>query len=110
MIFPADCGRPGSNRLTNVSVRKTTLNIVSCILYLMYLVGRAYGNVGLAHESAGNFEKALEYQQQHLTISTRTNDRAAITLAYSSLGTYPGNLWACVSAYTVHIHAYVQFN
>lgn len=49
-------------------------------------LGRAYGNLGLTHESLGNFEDAIQYQEQHLSIAAQLNDRVAKTLAYSSLG------------------------
>ena len=54
----------------------------------MFLVtaGRAYGNLGLSHESLGNYEDAVKYQEQHLSIAAQMNDRVAKTLAYSSLG------------------------
>ena len=50
------------------------------------IVGRALGNLGLSHESLGNFEKAIAYQEQHLSIAAQVNDKTAKTLAYSSLG------------------------
>lgn len=50
------------------------------------ILGRAYGNLGLTHESLGNFEDAIQYQEQHLSIAAQLNDRVAKTLAYSSLG------------------------
>ena len=53
---------------------------------LFVFTGRAYGNLGLSHESLGNFEKAITYQEQHLSIAAQVNDKAAKTLAYSSLG------------------------
>ena len=48
--------------------------------------GRAYGNLGLSHESLGEYTKAIRYQEQHLTIAAQMNDRVAKALAYSSLG------------------------
>ena len=48
--------------------------------------GRAYGNLGLSHESLGNYEEAVKHQEQHLSIAAEMNDKVAKTLAYSSLG------------------------
>ena len=56
---------------------------------LVFNTGRALGNLGLSHESLGNFEKAIAYQEQHLSIAAQINDKTAKTLAYSSLGEYP---------------------
>lgn len=50
------------------------------------LQGRACGNLGAVHESLGNFEQAIRYQEQHLSVAASTNDQLAKTLAYSSLG------------------------
>jgi len=50
------------------------------------LPGRAYGNLGLTHESLGNLDNALRLQEKHLSIAIETNDKTAKTLAYSSLG------------------------
>jgi len=52
------------------------------------IVGRAFGNLGLSHESLGEYQKAIRYQEQHLSIAAQMNDRVAKTLAYSSLGMY----------------------
>ena len=51
-------------------------------------LGRAYGNLGLSHESLGNYEEAVQCQEQHLGTANQTGDRAAKTLALSSLGMY----------------------
>lgn len=50
------------------------------------LQGRACGNLGSVHESLGNLEEAIRYQEQHLTVAAQTNDKLAKTMAYSSLG------------------------
>ncbi len=55
---------------------------------LLLLSGRALGNLRLSHESLGNFEKAIAFQEQHLSIAAQINDKTAKTLAYSSLGEY----------------------
>jgi hypothetical protein len=54
--------------------------------FLTFLPGRAYGNLGLSYESLQRYDKAVEHQLQHLSIATKMNDSAAMTLAYSSLG------------------------
>ena len=59
---------------------------LSCNLIALMISGRAYGNLGLSHESLGEYTKAIRYQEQHLTIAAQMNDRVAKTLAYSSLG------------------------
>lgn len=41
---------------------------------------------GAVHEALGNFEQAVRYQEQHLSVAASTNDQLAKTLAYSSLG------------------------
>ena len=48
--------------------------------------GRAYGDLGLTYEALGNFERAVFYQEQHLSVAAQTNDLVAKTLAYGSLG------------------------
>ena len=48
--------------------------------------GRAYGDLGLTYEALGNFERAVFYQEQHLSVAAQTNDLPAKTLAYGSLG------------------------
>ena len=48
--------------------------------------GRSYGNLGLTYEALGNHERAVVFQEQHLSVAAQTNDLTAKTLAYSSLG------------------------
>lgn len=48
--------------------------------------GRAYGNLGLTYESLENYERAVVFQEQHLSVAAQTNDLIAKTLAYGSLG------------------------
>lgn len=48
--------------------------------------GRAYGNLGLTYEALGNYERAVVFQEQHLSVAAQTNDLIAKTLAYGSLG------------------------
>lgn len=64
--------------------RKTHKFVDPCIVFSR--VGRAYGNLGLSHESLGNYEEAVRHQEQHLSIAAEMNDKVAKTLAYSSLG------------------------
>ena len=51
-----------------------------------FLLGRAYGNFGLSHESLGNNEEAVRYQEQHLSMAAQLQDKVAKTMAFSSLG------------------------
>lgn len=48
--------------------------------------GRAYGNLGLTFEALGKHERAVVFQEQHLSVAAQTNDLMAKTLAYGSLG------------------------
>lgn len=48
--------------------------------------GRAYGNLGLTYEALGKHERAVVFQEQHLSVAAQTNDLLAKTLAYGSLG------------------------
>lgn len=47
---------------------------------------RAYGNIGLVHESMGNYEDALLYQEHHLNAATQMDDAVAKSIAFSSIG------------------------
>ena len=38
--------------------------------------GRAYGNLGNAYKSLGQFQQAIEYHKQHLSIAIEVGDRA----------------------------------
>lgn len=53
---------------------------------LLTLQSRACGNLGMVQESLGNFEEALRFQEQHLSVAAQTNDKQGKTMAYSSLG------------------------
>jgi len=55
-------------------------------LELLNLQARACGNLGMVHESLGNFDEAVRYQEQHLSVASQTNDKQGKTLAFSSLG------------------------
>lgn len=57
---------------------------------LFIIIGRAFGNLGLSHESLGNYNDAIQYQEQHLSIAAQMNDKVAKTLAFSSLGKLKG--------------------
>ena len=48
--------------------------------------GRAYGNIGLACRNLGNFKKAVEYHQLHLSVAKEVGDRAGEGKAYANLG------------------------
>ena len=38
--------------------------------------GRAYGNLGNAYDSLGDYQKAIEYHEKHLKIAKEIGDRA----------------------------------
>jgi hypothetical protein len=61
------------------------LNLMTKIS-ILFVSGRAYGNMGLSHESLLNYKEAIHYQEQHLSIAIQMGDNIAKTLAYSSLG------------------------
>ena len=48
--------------------------------------GSAYGNLGNAYHSLGDFQKAIEYYERHLKISKEVGDRAGEGSAYGNLG------------------------
>ena len=49
-------------------------------------VGRVYNNLGNAYKSLGNFNKAIEYHNLHLTIAKDLGDKAGEGRAYGNLG------------------------
>ena len=48
--------------------------------------GRAYGNLGNAHQSLGDFSKAIAYHTQDLAIARGLGDRAGEGQTYGNLG------------------------
>ena len=48
--------------------------------------GRAYGNLGNAYHSLGDYQKAIEYHEKHLKIAKEIGDRAGEGRAYGNLG------------------------
>ena len=48
--------------------------------------GTAYGNLGNAHQSMGDFSQAIEYHRQDLAIAREVGDRAGKGKAYGNLG------------------------
>ncbi|XP_074627789.1 uncharacterized protein LOC141885815 [Acropora palmata] len=57
--------------------------------------GGAYGNLGIAYQSLGDYQKAIEYHEKHLKIAKEIGDRAGeggaygnLGIAYQSLGDY----------------------
>ena len=48
--------------------------------------GRAYGNLGNAYFSLGDFRKAIEYHEKDLKIAIEIGDRAGEGRAYGNLG------------------------
>ena len=48
--------------------------------------GGAYGNLGIAYQSLGDYQKAMEYHEKHLKIAKEIGDRAGEGGAYGNLG------------------------
>ncbi len=48
--------------------------------------GRAYGSLGNAYQSLGDFSKAIEYHTHCLAIAKEVGDRAGEGAAYGNLG------------------------
>ena len=48
--------------------------------------GRAYGNLGNAYESLGQFKEAIEYHKKSLSVAKEVGDRAGEGRAYRNLG------------------------
>ena len=48
--------------------------------------GQAYGNLGVAYNSQGDFRKAIEYHEKELKIVIEIGNRAGEGQAYGSLG------------------------
>jgi tetratricopeptide (TPR) repeat protein len=48
--------------------------------------GMAYGNLGIAYQSQGDFSKAIKYYGQRLAIAKEVGDRAGEGRAYANLG------------------------
>ncbi|XP_074611125.1 uncharacterized protein LOC141865723 [Acropora palmata] len=48
--------------------------------------GRAYGNLGNAYQSLGDYQKAIEYHEKDLKIAKEIGDRAGEGGAYGNLG------------------------
>ena len=46
----------------------------------------AYGNLGIAYQSLGDFQKAIEYHEKRLKIAKEIGDRAGEGGAYGNLG------------------------
>ena len=68
--------------------------------------GRAYANLGGAHQSIGDFYQAIEYHTQHLTIAKEVGDRAGEDSAYGCLrGAHQalGDFSQAIAYYTQHL-------
>ena len=48
--------------------------------------GRAYGNLGIAYRSQGDYAKAIEYHAQDLEVAKEVGNRAGEGQAYGNLG------------------------
>jgi hypothetical protein len=56
--------------------------------------GRAYGNLGNAYDSQGDYAKAVEYHAQSLAIAKEVGDQAGEGRAYGNLGnSYEAAKW-----------------
>ena len=47
---------------------------------------RAYGNLGNAYWSLGDYRRAIEYHEEHLRIAKNSGDRAGEGRGYRNLG------------------------
>ena len=54
--------------------------------------GQAYGSIGIAYWSLGDYRKAIGYHEKHLKIAMEIGDRAGEGKAYGNLGTAYGSL------------------
>ena len=61
----------------------------------LHKTGRAYGNLWVARQSLGDYQKAIEYQGKHLKTAIEVGDRAIqgraygdLDIAYQSLSEY----------------------
>ena len=83
--------------------------------------GGAYGSLGNAYQSQGDFAKAIEYHTQDLAIAKEVGDRAGEGKAYGNLGIAydagpgdckggggPGVRRVCANAGRGHADAHVQ--
>ena len=48
--------------------------------------GAAYGNLGSAYQSLGDYRKAIEYHEKRLKIAQEIGDRSGEGAAYGNLG------------------------
>jgi len=48
--------------------------------------GKAYGNLGNAYYSLGDFKKAIDYQERHLRIAQEVGDDIGIATSFQNLG------------------------
>jgi tetratricopeptide (TPR) repeat protein len=61
-----------------------------------------YCRLGIAFDALGDFDKAIEYQMQHLAIAKEEGDRAGIGQAYGNLGNAYGSLGDLTKAIEYH--------
>ena len=48
--------------------------------------GKGYGNLGIAYESLGDYQKAIEYHEKRLKVAKEIGDRAGEGAGYGNLG------------------------
>ncbi|CAH3014698.1 unnamed protein product, partial [Porites evermanni] len=66
--------------------------------------GRAYGNLGNAYQSLGQFQQAIEYHKHCLSIAIEVGDRAGQGRAYGNLGIAYHSLGQFQQAIEYHKH------
>ena len=64
--------------------------------------GSAYGNLGIAYHSLGDFQKAIEYHERQLKISKEVGDKSGEGSAYGNLGIAYRNLGVFQKAIEYH--------
>ena len=64
--------------------------------------GRAYGNIGNAHNRLGNYQEALTYHQKYLDIALQLGDKGGEGSAYGNIGNAHHSLGNYQEALTYH--------
>ena len=64
--------------------------------------GGGYGNLGIAYETLGVYQKSIEYHKKHLNIAVEISDRAGEAAAYSNLSIAYKSLGDFTKAFEYH--------